>query len=172
VVLGWNANVAGFAVGLLDWAASVTIVTDGMRFEGDGQTRRNVQAAGVEIVEAAVRRCNGRRGGLRGITLTDGRNLACEAMFFSIGHDPQDATATELGCATDGEACVVVDDEGATTVPGVYAAGDITPGMHLIQVAAAKGVVAGIGAAQSLRGDNSVAWSPNPAPAPDEVVHR
>jgi thioredoxin reductase len=35
VVIGWSEDVAGFALELLDWAASVTVVTDGRRFEGD-----------------------------------------------------------------------------------------------------------------------------------------
>lgn len=38
----------------------------------------------------------------------------------------------------------------ATSVPGVYAAGDVTPGFQLVQVAAAKGTTAGIACAQSL----------------------
>jgi thioredoxin reductase len=171
VALGWSANVAGFAVGLLDWAASVTVVTNGARFEGDEQTRAALAAAGVPIVEASVASCDGVRGDLHGVTLADGRRLPCEVMFFSIGHDQRDPTAADLGCAINRDGCVVVDDTGAATVPGVYAAGDITPGLHLIQVAAASGTVAGIGAAQSLRGDRTVAWSPPPAPRPESVVH-
>ncbi|MEO6121321.1 MAG: hypothetical protein ABIW46_06025, partial [Acidimicrobiales bacterium] len=33
-----------------------------------------------------------------------------------------------------------------------YAAGDVTPGLQLVQVAAAKGTIAGVACAQSLRG--------------------
>ena len=35
-------------------------------------------------------------------------------------------------------------------MPGVYAAGDVTPGIQLIQVAAAKGTIAGVACARSL----------------------
>jgi thioredoxin reductase len=38
-----------------------------------------------------------------------------------------------------------------TSVPGVFAAGDVVPGYQLVQVAAAKGTTAGIGCAESLR---------------------
>ena len=47
-----------------------------------------------------------------------------------------------------------MDLEGATSVPGVYAAGDVTPGIQLVQVAAAKGAIAGVACAQSLQGKN------------------
>lgn len=43
-----------------------------------------------------------------------------------------------------------MDDSAATSVPGVYAAGDVTPGVQLIQVAAAKGTVAGVACSRSL----------------------
>ena len=35
MAFGWNPHVAAFALELLDWASSVTLVTDGRRFEGD-----------------------------------------------------------------------------------------------------------------------------------------
>jgi pyruvate/2-oxoglutarate dehydrogenase complex dihydrolipoamide dehydrogenase (E3) component len=66
---------------------------------------------------------------------------------------------------------VRVDDQGETTVPGVFAAGDLVPGLQLVQVAAAKGVAAGVAAALSLQGEPGSPLSPAPAPdAPGEVA--
>jgi hypothetical protein len=45
---------------------------------------------------------------------------------------------------------VRVDHDGCTSIPGVYAAGDLVPGLHLIQMAAASGTAAGVAAALSL----------------------
>lgn len=53
-------------------------------------------------------------------------------------------------------------------MPGLYAAGDLTPGTQLVQVAAAKGAVAGVSAAQSLRGEPGAPR--RAAPAPDPVT--
>ena len=39
---------------------------------------------------------------------------------------------------------------------GVFAAGDATPGLQLIQVAAAKGTTAGVACALSLRGEGGI----------------
>jgi thioredoxin reductase (NADPH) len=69
-----------------------------------------------------------------------------------------------------GEGCVLVDEHGKTTVDGVYAAGDMTPGPHLVQVAAAEGANAGIAAATSLRGHRTVQGSPPAAPDPIEAL--
>src|SRR3712207_8771032 len=37
-----------------------------------------------------------------------------------------------IGCEVDDEGIIQVDKEFATSVPGVYAAGDITPGTRLV----------------------------------------
>lgn len=170
VVLGWNEHVAAFAVTLLDWAASVTLVTDGRRFPGDGEQRATLASFGVRVVEDVAERFVGARGDLRCVALRSLGEVACEMAFFSVAHKPRNALARSLGAALTPEGCVEVDDECRTSVPGVWACGDLTPGMQLIQVAAAKGAIAGISAAQSLRGSPGAPASPSPAPDPRVVA--
>ncbi|MBW3576090.1 MAG: FAD-dependent oxidoreductase, partial [Actinobacteria bacterium] len=57
-----------------------------------------------------------------------------------------------------------VDEHGRTSVTGVYAAGDVTPGLQLLQVAAAKGATAGVGCAMSLRQEPPLPNGPRRAP--------
>jgi thioredoxin reductase len=170
VVLGWNAYVAGFAVTLLDWAASVVIVTDGRTFPGDAADRATLASFGVRVVEDVAESFAGTRGALRGVRLRTLGELPCELAFFTVAHRPRGDLASSLGVAVSDEGCVLVDENGETNVPGVYAAGDLTPGMQLVQVAAAEGAVAGISAAQSLRGTPGAPGSPAPAPDPDVVA--
>jgi len=167
VVLGWSEHVAGFALGLLDWAATLAIVTDGRRFEGDEHHREQLAAHGIRVVEADAEAFVGRRGELRAIRLASGDELPCDMSFFSIAHAPSNGLAERLGCEMAHEGCVLVDERAETTVEGVYAAGDLTPGIQLVQVAAAKGAIAGTQAAQSLRGQRGAATSPTPAPDPE-----
>ena len=170
VVLGWSEHVAAFAVQLLDWAASVTIVTDGRRFAGDAEQRTTLASYGVRIVEDVAERFVGSRGDLTCVRLRDAGELPCELAFFSLAHRPRNALARALGAAVTPEGCVEVDADCRTSVPGLYACGDLTPGMQLVQVAAAKGTVAGISAAQSLRGSRGAPASPAPAPDPEAVA--
>jgi thioredoxin reductase len=170
VVLGWTPYVASFAVGLLDWAASVVIVTDGRRFPGDDDDLATLDSYGVRVVEDVAERFLGERGALRGVELRTLGCVPCELAFFSVAHRPRVSLAQRLGVTTTGEGCLAVDDNAETNVPGVYACGDVTPGMQLIQVAAAKGAVAGISAAQSLRGTRGAPASPPPAPDPEVVA--
>ena len=155
VALGWSAELTGFALTLLGWAASVTVVTDGRRFEGDDAQRAELARAGIAVLEDDAVELVGRRGGLEAVQLRNLGRIPCQLAFFSIAHHPRTDLARQLGCALTAEGAIEVDDEAATSVPGVYAAGDVTPGLQLVQVAAAKGTIAGVACAQSLRGTPS-----------------
>ena len=168
VVFGWSEHVAGFALDLLNWAARVTVVTDGSSFGGDAVQHAALARNGVVVLEDEAVALLGPRGALEGVRLRGGRVVVpCELAFFSLGHRPRTELASMLGCALTANGCVVVDENGETTVPGVYAAGDVVPGLQLVQVAAAGGTVAGVHCALSLRGEGAGPGAPQPGPDTD-----
>ena len=161
VALGWDPHLVGFAATLQNWARSVTVVTNGRPFTGD---RGALHEQGIEVLERDAVRFLGERGDLRGLELDAGQVLECSLVLFSVAHEPRVDLAVSLGCEIDHEGYVAVDAQGQTSVEGVYAAGDLTPGLQLSLVAAASGVVAGVSAAQSFFGRRSAPTSPDPAP--------
>ena len=168
-VFGWGDHVAGFAVQLLDWARDVCIVANGRSLEVEEHVRKSLADHGISIVEADAVALEGRRGALEGVRLAGGHIIRCTMAFFSIEHRPVTALPETLGCEIDAEGYVRVNDEGETTVAGVYAAGDVTPGMQLAAVAAGAGTVAGVACAMSLRGEPALPGVPRPAPRPEDV---
>jgi thioredoxin reductase len=167
VAIGWSEQVVGFALELLGWASQVTVVTDGRRFEGDAEHQRMLERHGVAVREETALELVGTRGDLRAIRLAGGETVECQLGFFSIAHHPLTGLGEQLGCQRDAQGYLVVDAGGATTVPGVYAAGDVTPGLQLVQVAAGSGATAGVGCALSLENDPRT-----PLPLPPDVEHR
>jgi thioredoxin reductase len=166
VALGWDPHLVGFSATLKNWACSVTVVTNGRRFTGDEACRVTMADNDIELVEEDALAFTGTRGRLEGVRLRSGRLLSASLVFFSVAHSPRVGLATALGCELDDEGYVAVDDEGQTSVPGVYAAGDVVPGLQLVQVAAAQGAIAGVAAAQSFFGQAGAPTSPEPAPEP------
>jgi thioredoxin reductase len=166
VALGWDPQLVGFSATLKNWARSVTVVTNGRRFQGDEACRITMADNEVDLVEEDALAFMGTRGHLEGVQLQSGRLLPATLVFFSVAHQPRTALATGLGCELDDEGYVAVDGQGRTSVPGVYAAGDLVPGLQLVQIAAGKGAVAGVGAAQSFFGQDGAPTSPLPAPEP------
>jgi len=170
VALGWDAKVAAFALELKDWASTVTVVTDGRRLEVDGASRAALERHGVAVVEDEAGAFVGRRGDLEGVRLGGGRLLPCSLAFFSLSNSPRGELADQLGCRRTDQGCIEVDEQNQTSVDGVYAAGDITPGMQLAVVAAGKGAVAGAACAMSLHGEPAVPGAPTPAPDPEREL--
>lgn len=170
VVLGWGAHVPAFAAELLDWASELTIVAHEATAAIDARQRARLDDLGVEVIDDRAVALVGPRGGLRAVQLAGGRQVRAEAVFFSIGHVPTTDLAVQLGCELTDEGVINVDHEQATSVPGVYAAGDVTPGMQLVNVATGEGTVAGVACAQSLQGRPTSPGAPASAPAPERLA--
>lgn len=151
VVMGWNSDVTGFAEKLLNWAGSVTVVAQGKLIDGDREVQQRLASLGIGLREEDAVRLLGVRGALAGMLLQGGETLDCDYVFFSLPEHPVNSLAEQLGCELDETGHVVTDKQGRTSEEGVFAAGDLTPGEQLIQIAAAEGALAGISCATSLR---------------------
>ncbi|MBM2615663.1 FAD-dependent oxidoreductase [Actinoplanes sp. LDG1-06] len=76
------------------------------------------------------------------------RRLDVDAVCVSHGFVPRTELAVSAGCGLDAYGAVVTDENGRTSVPGVYAAGEIT-GIGGADLALAEGVIAGLAAANA-----------------------
>lgn len=166
VILGWGQQVVAFAVGLLDWADNLTVVTEGRPLAGDERHRAVLARHGIRLVEDDAVELVGERGRLERVVLAGGGSLDADLVFFSIAHRPRLDLARQLGCRVDADDCLDVDRDGRTSVDGCYAAGDVTPGFQLAAVAVGEGAAAGVACAISLQGEAGSPSSPPPAPDP------
>jgi dihydrolipoamide dehydrogenase len=85
-------------------------------------------------------------GGKATLTLSKGdktQEVVCDKVLMSIGRKPnmEGLGASEIGVELDERGCVKVDDNYATTVPGIYAIGDLIPGPMLAHKASEEAVV-------------------------------
>jgi thioredoxin reductase len=168
IALGWDPHLVDFAETLKNWATSVTVVTNGIRFQGDESCRTELGNNEIDLLERDAIRLLGERGNLTGLELDGGQVLETSMVLFSLAHEPRVDLAASLGCELDEEGYLAVNSTGLTSVPGVYAAGDVTPGLQLVSVAAASGVVAGVACAHSFFGQKGAPTSPEPAPAMEQ----
>jgi thioredoxin reductase (NADPH) len=70
--------------------------------------------------------------------------IEVDGIFVSIGEEPQNFLARNLGLKLDEKGYILTDKEGRTSLKGVYAAGDITGGLRQVITAAAEGAVAAL----------------------------
>lgn len=77
--------------------------------------------------------------------MTDGSELAVDGVFVAIGNEPNTSIIDNLSPEKDTAGYVIVDKRQETSVPGLYAAGDITTNSNKFQqtiMSAAEGCLA------------------------------
>ena len=119
----------------------------------DEETRLKLMQRGVTIEPARIGALRGEKGGLSSLLLEDGRDAPIDALYVAPRTRLNSAIAEQLGCALDDGpfgSVIRTDEKKLTTVPGVYAAGDIARVPHNASWAAADGVTAGVFLHQSL----------------------
>lgn len=152
--LGVLANNSLFAhqAGLLpDWGPT-TLFTQGL-YEPDAEQAEHLAARGVQVERTPVVELLGDAPDLEAVRLADGRIIPLQAIFTASKVHMASPLAEQLGCAFEEGPqgpYIRVGDKKETTVAGVYAAGDAAGPMHNATVASAGGVLAGVGAHQSL----------------------
>jgi len=135
-----------------DWSADLVMFANGQAI--DPATRASLADLGVTIVDAPVTQVQHVGGHLSHIVTTAGA-IACDAIFVPPKTAPSTDLYLQLGCATapghSGE-FITVGERQETSVPGVYAAGDLARQMHNATFAMAGGAMAGAMAHHSLLG--------------------
>jgi thioredoxin reductase len=143
------------AVLIRNWSRDLVLLTDGPAGL-DEKSRRRLSGLGVSVREERISRLEGdsgresraASGGLERIVFEDGSTLAREGLFYVPPQSQRSELAEALGCDLEQMARALVIKSDPTTretsVPGVYAAGDVTGTgpLQSIPLAAASGAAA------------------------------
>lgn len=104
-----------------------------------------LEARQIRIVETAVKALSSEGTQLTGVVLENGEHISRQGLFVSplMPLQPSSELGSLLGCKRTEMGLYQVDTFGRTSVPGVYAAGDIAAGAQSVINAAASGSLAG-----------------------------
>ena len=132
---------------LTDWG-EVTLLANG-RVELSGDVRATLEHRGVTLEEAPVDRIEGHAD----VAMADGRRLPFSGLFTATRTSPSGALAEALGCALEETPMgiqVNINAENRTSVPGVFACGDVAQAPHSVSLAVGNGAMAGAQVHRSL----------------------
>jgi thioredoxin reductase len=136
-VVGTGDKLARVAPLLTVWSRDVMVISaDAARFTDAERAR--MRAAGVKVEATAVARFATAGGRLRAAVLTDGREIARDAIFVAMPTRGASDLPGRL-CDVDANGFAVVDAEGRTSRPGVWAVGNATDRIAKLVHAAAAG---------------------------------
>lgn len=149
VAYGQRQRGLQMARALTAWTADIALCTDGACGYDDTQ-RDGLARNGIRLIEQRIVRLEGHDGALQSVVLRDGSKLACEAFFFDTPSRGQSNLTDQLGCRYGRHGGVLCGQYEASSVPGVYVAGNIIRNVQLSIVAAAEGANAAFGINRAL----------------------
>jgi thioredoxin reductase len=126
---------------LKGWTDDVTVVDPG-------------EVAGLRVED----------GGLRSVVRHDGSEVPCEGVLVHAPLRRRGLLPERLGLALEDNGLVAVDGFGRTSVPGVYAAGDLAVAPQQVAVALGSGHLAGVVATGDLLLGRPAGTMPQDAP--------
>jgi thioredoxin reductase (NADPH) len=139
-VLGHGDDASGKAIFLRTYSSDVTLLSLDDRGGRDTETVRSLREAGIKVA-GPVRAIEHSGDGMRAV-LRDGQTLSFDVVYPALGCGVRSELATSLGAKTNNVGCLEVDSHQRTTVPGIYAAGDVVSDLHQIAVATGHAAIA------------------------------
>lgn len=132
----------------LGWSKDLLVCSRGPLLL-EPEQRAGLARNGVAVADSPVVGLYGKER-LEGIVLADGQRIARSALMIRPPLEQRSTLAANLGCDFDAMRYVQVDMMQATTVPGVFAVGDMTTMMHAVSMAVAAGSKAAGGVHHTL----------------------
>jgi thioredoxin reductase len=131
------------------WTDDIVLCTDGPSHLS-ADARRQLQRNGIQLRTGRIARLEGKGDQLESIVFRDGTTLPRTALVFDTPSKEQSNLASALGCEFAANGGIKCGKHEATSVPGVFVAGNITRDVQLAIVAAAEGARAAFGINRAL----------------------
>ncbi|MGA1872471.1 MAG: thioredoxin-disulfide reductase [Thermoplasmatota archaeon] len=155
VVVGGGSTALLYAIYLNNIQCRVKLVHRRDEFRGEKALQDQVRSLDIElimdtVVEEFVGGDQLEKVRLRNVKTGETEEVPIDGTFVAIGEIPRNEIPRSLGVKLDEEGYVEVDRRMKTSVPGVFAAGDVTGGLKQIVAAAAEGAIAATSAFEDL----------------------
>lgn len=141
-VVGTSNEAVEYALNMLLYSPCVSIATNGKKPAWDKARAEWISEYRIPVYTDRIVDCEVDDTRLRRLILENGTSVQVEALFTTRGDVFHNKLAKSLGAKIGPEGEVMIDNECRTTVPGVYAAGCVTPANCQMIIAAGQGAAA------------------------------
>lgn len=142
VIIGRRNEAAEYALAMLAYSPFVLIATNGKPIEWDDDLAERLGEYGVPIRQEPIAELRHHAGRLSAVRFESGPAVPVAAGFVTRGDRYHSDLAEGLGARLAPDGAVAVDGDMRTSVPGLYAAGCVTPANCQMIVAAGQGAAA------------------------------
>lgn len=151
IVIGQGRPGLGEALFLSLYTSEVVLVTLGQALDVSPENRRRIDAAGIRCIETALESLSVEDGRVAHFAFADGTRLSSDVVYAALGIEPRSGLVASLGAELEPDGRIRTDRHQRTSIPGLYAAGDIVTGLNQLGVAMAQGEIAAVDINNRLR---------------------
>jgi thioredoxin reductase (NADPH) len=141
-VLGWGGKCAGEAAFLRTYSPDVTLRSLGRRLDLTVEERQGLEAQGVELEDERVAEVIIKEKRITALRFGSGREQVFDTLYSTLGTRVRSDLGVQLGADTDADGALLTDAHQRTSVPGLWAAGDVVSGLNQLAVAFGQAAIA------------------------------
>ncbi len=148
-IYGEADGVISHAQFLRSFSDDVTAIVKGAR-PPSAQARALAEHFGIRLLQGDIRELHYQPGRGVAVVTTQGARECFEVLYPNLGARIRAELACGLGAGCDAGGALTVDEHQQTSVPGLYAIGDVVSGLNQISVAVGQAAVAATAVHNSL----------------------
>jgi thioredoxin reductase (NADPH) len=141
-IVGANNESVEYALGMLHYSACVIVATNGERPHWDKRHARWLEEYEIPVARKRICDVEHRKRKIRALQFANGESVKIDYLFTTRGDIFHNQLAKKLGAKLDSDGQIKVDQCMRASVPGLYAAGCVTPANCQMIIAAGQGAAA------------------------------
>jgi thioredoxin reductase (NADPH) len=124
------------------YTTDLVLFTLGVGHEITEEQRVSLETSGVVVVDEPLVEVCTEAGAIVGVTTQSGKTYRFDTLYSALGSNTRSELARGLGAKRDDSGQIIVDDKLRTSIPNVYAVGDVANDLNQIAVAAGHAAIA------------------------------
>lgn len=147
-VIGDDSHGVAEAIFIRGFTEDITLIAPDAEHRLDNQDWSKLEEYGIKTIDGPAQIVGADNGKVI-VQTAGGGPVAYDSVYPALGSDVHNDLARQIGCQLADDGTITVDDHQRTSIPGVYAAGDVVLGLDQISHAMGEGGVA----ATTIRND-------------------
>lgn len=143
-VIGIGKGGMGEALFMRTYSADVTLLTLGQAMDLTRDDQQELETAGIQIIEEPVDEVMLQADKITALRLRSGPQLRFDTLYSALGAHVRSELALALDARQDETGALIMDEHQQTSIPGLYAAGDVVSSLNQLSVASGQAAIAAV----------------------------
>ena len=154
-IIGYGACSIHETLLLRGYTDDLTLLTLGRDLELTADEKAALRSAGVRVVDEPVTHLTVTDNRIEALCMASGDMLSFDTIYSALGRRVRSSLALDLGAEHDEDGALITDALQRTSIPDLFAAGDVVKGLAQISVAMGQAAIAATEINNSLQDERT-----------------